>query len=374
MRSRQLLAILAVAVSVAITPLSAQTADSGRSNDLPDWVRRLSVSGTAYLRYGYELADAAGDFNEFNLNRIYLRFDTRLWDKGSVRYTLEGGDLREEGARQPFAVLSKHFYLEVRDVLHKNSFLRFGLADLPWVAYEEGLWGYRVQGTVFTDRQGYLSSTDLGVAAGGSFTKSYGSWQVHLVNGETWTGREKGKHKDVHGRLSLYPLAGAAGVGRYLLVAGAATVGAYELVTTGPDDRRRFIALAGVAQPDKVTLLGQVVWTRDPADALAGRYPSLARRTGLLSAGRGVSVFGRLGLSALSADSAANKWEVIGRYDWLDPDHRIANNALDRWIAGVVYKPNRWVSTLLDYERVRYDAGAALENESRILLQAEVRY
>lgn len=375
MGSCRFLSFLAVLASVGTVRLDAQTPEASRASDLPDWLKRLTVSGTAYLRYGYELAGSAKDFNEFNLNRIYLRFDTRLWDKGSVRYTLEGGDLRAEGARQPLAVATKHFYLEVRDALHKHSYLRFGLADLPWVAYEEGLWGYRVQGTVFTDRQGYLSSTDFGVAAGGSFPGSYGSWQVSLVNGETWTGREKGKHKDGHGRLSLYPLGGAGGLGRDLLIAGAATVGTYDgLATSSALDRRRFIVLAGIARPQKVTLLGQAVWTRDPADALKGRYPSLAPNAGQLSDGRGVSIFGRLNFGLLSAHRGAKKWELIGRYDRLDPDKRIPDNGLDRWIAGIVYAPNRWVSSLLTFERVGYDARAGLENERRILLQAEVRY
>lgn len=366
--------LLCLTTTIGGAPLAAQGGDSARSRDLPDWVKRLSVSGTAYLRYGYDVTGPTRNFNEFNINRIYLRFDTQLWNHGSVRYTLEGGDLREEGARQPFAVVSKHFYLEVRDLLYQRSYLRVGLADLPWVAYEEGLWGYRVQGTVFTDRQGYLSSTDLGIAVGGAFP-ARGSWQVSLVNGETWTGREKGKHKDGHGRLSVYPLAGRGGLGRYILVSGAATVGTYDgLVTTGSRSRRRLIGLAGIARPDRVTLLAQAVWTRDPADALTARYPSLASRTGLLSDGRGGSIFARLNLSVLRADERAKMWEVIGRYDRLDPDHRIANNTLDRWIAGVACKPNRWVSALLNYERVHYQPGAGLESESRILLQSEIRY
>jgi hypothetical protein len=125
-------------------------------------IDRLSIDGKAFLRYSYEVGDSRDDLNEFDIDRIYLGVYWKLTEKWGVRYTLEGGDLRENGGDY-FDVTTKHFFLEVKDVLYPSTYLRVGQADLPWVPYEEAIWGSRVQGTVFPDREGYLTSTDLGV-------------------------------------------------------------------------------------------------------------------------------------------------------------------------------------------------------------------
>ena len=341
---------------------------------------KLDIRGLAYLRYSYELEDSSlpglnsstDDRNEFDVDRIYLTFDWQLWDKAKVSYTLEGGEFRDESGQ--FDLTTKAFFLEIRDLLYPSTYLWIGQADLPWVPYEEGLWGYRYQGTVFPDRMGYMTSTDLGVGFGGDIPKDYGSWQASIVNGEGWNKNEIGKHKNVHGRLTLNPLAGREGPMRNFFLTGFGAVGKYDDVLVGPDDRERFIGQIGYKSPQRWTLVSEYFEARDAAEKMAVKFPSLEQRIGRASRAQGFSTFGTLNLGVFKDTDFARKWELMGRWDHLNPDDKISNNDLDLWIAGVSYRWNRNIQVLLNHEAIDYEKRALLEDESRIMLQALLEF
>lgn len=358
---------------------------SSSAQAIPDWVNNLSISGRTYLRYSYEVGDARKDYNEFAIDRLYLTLQWKLWDRARMSYTLEGGDIRDVDVRlsngvltktnnQALGAVTKYLYFEYSNPLGKDTWVRLGLSPLPFVSYEEDIWGYRVQGTVFSDRSGYLTSTDLGVAVGGRFPKGYGSWQTSLVNGEGWKRSEAGKHKDVHARLTLNPLAGVGKAAANFFVTGFRSEGTNDDVTTGPASKDRTILMAGYKTPGKITLAGEYVMSRDPATTLAGRYPSLSSRAGMLSEGRGTSVFATLSPKALGATGNAENLNLLVRYDALDPDDEIADNSLRRVIAGFAYKLHQKMTALVTMEDVRYDAQARKLNERRVLLQTEIRF
>src|SRR5436309_3214992 len=50
-----------------------------------------------------------------------------------------------------------------------------GLIHTPWLDWEEAVWDYRMQGTMATDRAGYLSAADYGVGV-------EGKWMADKVN------------------------------------------------------------------------------------------------------------------------------------------------------------------------------------------------
>ena len=362
----------------AVRSIGAQT-PSG------EWVKDVSLSGKTYLRYSYELGEARKNDNEFAIDRMYVIVLWRLWDRARLRYTLEGGEIRDvdvklsngtltKTSNQTLSVVTKHLYFEYSNPLGKDSWLRLGLADLPFVPYEEDLWGYRVQGTVFSDRAGYLTSTDLGVAIGGRFANEYGSWQASLVNGEGWKRSEVGQHKDVHARLTLNPFAGAGKTAANFFVTGFHSEGTNDDVSAGPASKNRTILMAGYKSAGKVTLAGEYLMSTDPASSLAGRYPSLSSRAGLLSEGRGTSIFATLSPKAFGATGNAEKLDFLARYDALDPDNAIADNSLRRVVTGFAYKLHEKMTALLTMEDVKYDAQAGKPNERRVLLQTEIRF
>lgn len=337
------------------------------------WYDKLTVKGRSYMRYSYEL-QSRKDFNEFDLDRIYVELLWDLWENGRVVYVMEGGGPRMMAGTGPLDVATKAFFLEIRDLIYPSTYLWLGQADLPWVAYEEGLWGYRFQGTVFPDREGYMTSTDLGIGFGGLLHDDYGSWQVSLVNGEGWDGPEMGKHKNFHARLTVNPLAAHGEPWSHVFVTGFGAVGNYDGIPGHEDARNRYIAQAGFHEPGRWTLVGEYLWTEDPASVVAMRQPSLVPRTGAESDGEGFSIFGTLNLGVFHPESEFERWELIGRWDHMDPDDQIADNEHDRWIVGVSRRWNQYLQTLLAWEGVDYDSGAMLKDESRLMAQAELRF
>ncbi|MEP0766728.1 MAG: hypothetical protein HRF45_09340 [Fimbriimonadia bacterium] len=376
-------------VSLALLALSICTAaaaqDRGSTDrSVPDWVNRISISGRAFLRYSYELDSSKDDFNEFSVDRVYLTFRSKVSEKSTVQYTLEGGEIRDadyrlsdgnlEKVSTSMDVQTKYFFFEVTDALYRTGFVRVGQAPQPWVPFQEDLWGYRVQGTVFSDRSGYLSSTDLGLSFGGTIPDGYGSWHGAFVNGEGWKSPERGKHKDFHFRATVYPFAKSPEAVKNLFVSGFFSTGAYDDVSAGPRDRERAIGQIGYRKAGSVYLGAEYLWASDPADKMKARYPSLAARSGQISDARGYSVYGVLNVGVLGRGADAAKWDILARFDNLDPDNEIADNDVERWIVGVSHRFSSNVLALLDYETVEYASGAGKPDERRISLRADIKF
>ena len=382
-------------ISVAAATFDSTTARKRSADDssstalrvtavLQDWVSRLTVNARTYLRYSYETGESRKDYNEFGIDRFYLIMYFQIFERARMRYTLEGGEQRLTDVSLSGTTLSKtsanmvaatkHLFFEYADFLGAGSYVRAGLHDLPWVPYEEDLWGYRVQGNVFVDRSGYLTSADLGVALGGRIADKYGSWQTSLVNGEGWRRAEVGRHKDWHTRITVNPLAGISPAAGRFFVSGFRSTGVNDDITVGPATRTRMIAMAGYKNPGKVMFAAEQLWTTDPANAMVSRYPSLSARAGELSDGKGYTVFGTLSPAAFGATGFASKLDLFGRLDSIDPDDQIADNDSDRLIAGLSWQVHPQMKLLLNGERVRTGASSLRPNESRLLLQSEVRF
>lgn len=110
---------------------------------------------------------------------------------------------------------------------------------------------------------------------------------------------------------------------------------------------------------------------------MKARHPSLAARPNQESQGRGFSLFGTFNLSTLGVLAEADfakKWEVIGRWDHLDPDTDIRDNNLNRYIFGVAGKWNKHVRTLLGWEQVDFETRARKNDERRLMLQTDIRF
>ncbi|MBI6546900.1 MAG: hypothetical protein HY692_08905 [Cyanobacteria bacterium NC_groundwater_1444_Ag_S-0.65um_54_12] len=350
------------------------------------------ISGKAFIRHYTRTLDEdkagtrAAVNNESALDRVYLVFDWKPWANGKVKAVLEGGDLRDPGGKY-FDVATKAFFLEVGN-LPLGASLQVGQLDLPWVGYVDGMWGYRVQGTNFVDRSGYMTSTDIGLGLKGSLAE-LGEWQFNLVNGEGWKAPEAGFHKDFHGRLTLRPLA-PMGMKEFF-VSGAGALGTYDPgVVSTPSaqfDKNRYIAQVGYhSKGNLLVAFDYLLSASDPASKMAGKYPSLndASLKDKLANGSGFSAYTVLNLGLFGTLEALKPLDLIGRYDSIDPDTSLANNGMNRLIAGLGINWNKWVTTLLAYEAVNYELEFAAKGntdpakgkpaEQKVMLTSEVRY
>jgi hypothetical protein len=102
------------------------------------------------------------------------------------------------------------------DWMTKGSWARLGIQQTPWVDFEEGIYRYRFQGTVFSEREGFLSSSDAGASFHYSLPSNYGDVHVGVYNGETYSKAETNNEKALQFRGTLRPFATGAPVLRGL--------------------------------------------------------------------------------------------------------------------------------------------------------------
>ena len=351
----------------AATP-PAQPAPAVVARPAPGWTDRVKLSGIAFLRYSVELAPTAASFNEFNFDRIYLSSEFQISDHALVNATLEAGDIRSSGTGN-FMVAPKLVYLEGKDLAYAGTYLRAGLVQTGWVPYIDGLWGYRVQSASFTDRWGYMTSSDLGLTAGGPLPAKYGAWQVDLLNGEGWKVRELGKRKEGQARLVVKPLAALGGIPAGFFVAGFGAIGGYDDVKLSVHTKRRAVGQVGF-QNERLTVAFNYTLAQDASEKFASKYAVVA--PGDTAKMTGMDAFAALNLGLLAA--AAADAELFARADLLDPDLQVADDNVQMLVVGASYRLNRYLRLLADWERVVYGPANGLANESRLKVHAEARF
>ncbi|MHB8872425.1 MAG: hypothetical protein ACYC8T_01940 [Myxococcaceae bacterium] len=334
----------------------------------PNWTDRVKLSGLAYLRYSFELTPDRANFNELNFDRIYLTSEFQLVEHALVLATLEAGDIRLNGTAN-FMVAPKYVYVEGKDLGYAGSFIRAGLVQTGWTPYIDNLWGYRVQGASFTDRWGYMTSSDLGIVAGGPLPPKYGSWQLNFQNGEGWKSRELGKRKEGQARVTVKPLTSLGGVAGGFFVSGFASLGGYDDVKAGVHTKRRYIGQVGFQNP-RLTIVANYTRAEDASEKIASRF--VVSPAGGTATANGFDAFAVLNLG-LFAERAADA-ELFVRGDMLDPDTAVEDDGVQMFIAGGAYRVNKYVRVLGDWERVVYGPANALPNESRLKLHCEAKF
>ncbi len=313
----------------------------------------VTLSGVMYAQYMYGLRDpdGSGHVNNFDVTRTYLNVlgkfsggvssrvtaDIHRTSDGSLTYRLKYGFV----AWQP-----------------KGSALtyKFGLWETPYVSYAEGLWDYRMQGPIAADRAGYLSSSDFGIGAEGSWDGNAVTMSAGVFNGEFYSKAPGDQHKDVEARLSVRVAKSDDG-GKFggLRLTGFALVGQ----PTGGGVRNRFLGQVSF-RSKAVTLAGTLLATGDRLDA----DPLLPPTT-----------HGRI-LSAIGVYRIPDsKFALIGRVDSHDPDTSTPDDGLTRFIAGVSYQLSSHLRLLGDVDHTSYQTtpAAAIDRvRSQALFQIQM--
>ena len=80
----------------------------------------------------------------------------------------------------------------------RGSWVRLGIQQTPWVDFEEGIYRYRFQGTMFAERVPLpttMTSSDAGVSFHYNFPSNYGDIHVGVYNGENYQKVETNNQK-----------------------------------------------------------------------------------------------------------------------------------------------------------------------------------
>jgi Phosphate-selective porin O and P len=311
----------------------------------------LTASGVVYSQFEYQLAEEANDASAFDVKRAYLDFrgsfdggiatrvtaDLYRDDNGSLNYRLKYGYFAWTPEDSPFT-------------------LKFGQIHTPWLDWEEGLWDYRMQGTMPLERGGYDTSSDLGAGVDAAWASQAFNMQLVVMNGEGYHGAEGDRHKDVAVRGSLRLLESDDGGSRGgLRLTGMAHVGA----RTEGGTRNRYAGMVSY-KSSLLTLAGEA------ARVIDGEAAGSVDVKG--------NVFSVYGVAKVPE----TKWALVGRLDVTDPNVDRAEDRQTRFIGGVSYQLSQQVRILLDLDHVSYQgeppSAAAAAKRSTLLFQTQFTF
>lgn len=331
----------------------------------PDDTPKVNVGGVIFADYTYQDVPTALDAdknvyhpNAFNIGRAYINVTGQInhWiafrvtpDVTRQTVTGSGATVNTNGS---LVYRLKYAYGQVNfdDFATKGSWLRLGEQQTPYIDFIDSIYRYRFQGTTFADREGFLSSSDLGLSTRYVFPGNYGDVHLGVYNGETYTSGETNDQKAFQARVSVRPTPMAP------LLRGLRLTGFYDgdhYVQKG--ERKRFVGALSFEHA-----YGNV----------GIEYLDAKDRTSVTKA---FSTHGT-GFSAWITPRTPIGIEALLRYDELKPnrDHNLLDpdGKKKRTIVGVAYwfpvtKAGVAAAVLADYENVKYDGFAAGSSNDR---------
>ena len=209
------LAVLAPAAGAQVTPAAGYTP--------PDDTPSIKVGVTIFADYTFTQKPQAtdGDGNlihpsSFNVARSYINVTGNVSHVVAFRVTPDV--FRETNAASAgngslvFRIKYAFAQINLDDWMPKGSWVRLGIQQTPFIDYEEGIYRYRFQGTVFVEREtspagaGFLTSSDAGVSFHTAFPQNYGDFHVGIYNGDGYSKAEANDQKAVQIRGTVRPL------------------------------------------------------------------------------------------------------------------------------------------------------------------------
>jgi len=311
----------------------------------------VRVGVLSYLQYDAELKNR-DDYNNFDVTRAYLNINAQVSKNVRFRFT---PDIRRinDGSLSGSLVLRVKYAFAQFDNVTPRAWVRLGAHQTPWLDFEEGINRYRVQGTMFSEREALIpGSSDFGASYFTPLPGGYGEVHAGVYNGEGFGQPEANKYKSVQMRGTVRPLP-RGGVISGLRVSGFYNAGWY----AADRPRRLGIVMGSFEHKNIVGTLQMLKATERPTPLLVN-----VDRTGWSA-----FVEPRQGPSGFAG---------ILRYDSLDPDDSIAANAQHRVIAGGAYWfvwPRARLGLVVTNEQVHYDLPSR-PDENRLLFQTHVEF
>jgi predicted porin len=215
--------------------------------------------------------------------------------------------------------------------------LRIGSADLPWIPFEESIYGYRYVEKTQIDRLGLGTSADYGLHLGGTVADGLVSYAGSVVNGAGYKHFQHSKSVDVEGRVSVNPIK------ELTLAAGlySGKLGKDKESDPAEHTATRYDAL--VAFVTKQFRIGGSYfqaknWNLVQTDPI----------TPLTDKAEGFSVYGSFYFTPVAS--------VFARYDYTKPSKRLDNDLKEDYFnVGAAYSPTKGVDLAVVYKYTKRD-------------------
>ena len=170
---------------------------------------RLDFSGVIFANFQYRAENEAKSANKFDVERAYLTFRMPAGKRASVRVTTDLYQQTSAGSDSYYrgwSIRAKYAYLQYnyldRGPVRANA--RVGLLQTVLIDHDESFWP-RWIATSPTDRNGYFSSADAGIANTLSIPGANTEVYTTVTNGPGYTSRETDRFKDFATRITVRP-------------------------------------------------------------------------------------------------------------------------------------------------------------------------
>ena len=319
----------------------------------PDDTPAIRVGMTLFPNYSYQtnpkITDADGNTvnkNSFDVGRAYLNITGQVSHLVAFRVTPD--ITRESGlltlgtgnsvSSDSLVFRIKYAYAQFNfdDWMTRGSWARLGIQQTPWVDFEEGIYRYRFQGTVFAERiplPTIMASSDAGASFHYNFPSNYGDLHVGVYNGENYQKTEVNDQKALEFRGTVRPFATNLPVLRGL----RAHLVYYDDHYNGSDERKRVMG----------NLTFEHNYLNAGFDYLGAKDQTLATATDASSNGYSVWATPR------APRANGSSWEALLRYDRFTPNTSTTSRA------PASTSPNPGVTMLNDQHQNRTIAGVA---------------
>jgi hypothetical protein len=362
-----LIGISAATASAQVTPAAAITPP----DDTPSIRVGLTLFPTYVIQTTPDITDADGNVvkrSSFDVARSYINITGNV--SHLVAFRLTPDITRESGLLTlgPGSIVSsdslvfriKYAYGQFNfdDWMTRGSWARLGIQQTPWVDFEEGIYRYRFQGTVFPERiplPTAMTSSDAGASFHYNVPSNYGDIHVGVYNGENYQRVEVNDQKALEFRGTVRPFATSLPVLRGL----RAHLVYYNDHYASSDVRKRVMG--------NVTFEHQ--YLNAGFDYLSAKDQTLATVTDASSNGYSIWATPR----APRADGSS--WEALLRYDHFTPNTAttlapastspvpgvtmLNDQRQKRTIAGIAYwfphQGNVSTAILVDYDGQHFD-------------------
>lgn len=360
-----------VAAQSTAVPVEIQTALAHQPRPKPQWFDNTAISGRMYFNISTinqkvngvrPIGEPNGITNGtgFNIKRFYLSVDHKFDDVFSADITTDisnavgrtsNGDFNAFSAPTDAQLIGRGLYVKKAYLQAKFSpalIVRVGAADMPWIPYVEGIYGYRHIENTLIDRTGFGTSADWGVHVFGDLAGGLFNYQVSVVDGAGYRNVKVTKSVDVEARVGANYKGFFAAVGGYTGKLGNNLQGTVDYNTAS-----RFDALVGYKNK-QFTLGGEYFRTHDYNNNSVNYITTNVNDKAE-------------GYSAFASFQFTPKVSAFGRYDWVKPRKDALPGLKNRYFnVGVQYSPAKIVDLALVYKREKANNGTIATSNGTI--------
>jgi len=359
----KLIVMTALTLTVPALALAQVTPAAGYTP--PDDTPSVRVGATIFTDYTFqqspEITDADGNTvhsNSFNVSRAYININGNI--SHIVAFRITPDVTRETGAGSSLngslVYRVKYAFLQANldDWMWRGSWARLGIQQTPVVDFEEGIYRYRFQGTVFAEREGFLTSSDAGASFHTNFPNNYGEVHAGFYNGDGYSKVEPNNEKAFQVRGTVRPMPMGA------ITRGVRLTGFFDDDHYLKDGPRRRAEMLVTFEHQNLNAGFDYLGTRDSATATKTAVDA-----------RGYSIW--------ATPRSTTGVEGLFRYDHLNANRDATTDShRNRAIAGVAYwfphQGSVSAALLLDYEQVKSTGTILAATQKRLAVHGLINF